>query len=698
MGPRRVSLRRLTCAAGLGAALLAAVARGEGTPCPEHGLAARGSIALPAPPGGPSAADGRFAAEGSTPSPAGSATLAPGADLTLDLGEARPVGFLAFEVDSPDAYQVLASADGVEWLDLGWSRPQAESRGLRLRFVQLPQPLPLRFVRLRASAGRRAHAVVELAAYCARPAWLGRLVAPPEGELLHRLEAERRRAAAGLGKLALLLAAAAALALAGRARSGRPQTRAARLLPALLGGLAVLAWPGFFAGGRYLHGHELFHHYLGARYAPELGYLRLYECAAIADAQDGFQPFVDLSRYRDLGTNQVRSGSELVSSPGRCLDHFTAERWAQFKEDVALLRTVVPPDEWGQLLLDHGFNASPAWTLVAAPFATALPPGRAALLLLTGLDVALLLVAGALVWRGFGALAACAAAVWWGTNELGSHEWIGGAFLRHDWLVACVLAAFFARRRWPFWCGAALAYASASRLFPALLLAGPLAQAAWQCWRARGLRVSPALRRLAAGYGAGLALLVLLSGAALGPGAWRDFGGNLVKHARTPSTNLVGLPTLLAFDPAHRALAPAAEVLADRFEPWKDARQRTYAGRRAGHWALALAFLALLARAVRGRPLWVALVLSVGVIPVVTELSCYYYALFLLYGLLVPRRARWVGPALCGLAAASLLSARIFDVDLEATYLVDSAAVVAFGVFAVLASGRPRPEALRGAR
>src|SRR5688572_14934513 len=50
----------------------------------------------------------------------------------------------------------------------------------------------------------------------------------------------------------------------------------------------------------YYNRHELFHHNLGAKYANEIGYMRLYSCVAAADAELGRGFEVRRREMRDL--------------------------------------------------------------------------------------------------------------------------------------------------------------------------------------------------------------------------------------------------------------------------------------------------------------------------------------------------------------------------------------------------------------
>ena len=96
----------------------------------------------------------------------------------------------------------------------------------------------------------------------------------------------------GAVKAAVASAAALLLALSGwleRRGRGESRLRARNAGLALLAVLGVACWTNLFQFNYPGFGHpsDTFHHYLGAKYFPELRYTRLYACVAVADAEAG---------------------------------------------------------------------------------------------------------------------------------------------------------------------------------------------------------------------------------------------------------------------------------------------------------------------------------------------------------------------------------------------------------------------------
>jgi hypothetical protein len=372
----------------------------------------------------------------------------------------------------------------------------------------------------------------------------GRLwVSPADvpGASSEQLRQRQRRNVVNLVKLGLALAGTALL-LWGAAlqRAGRRDAhRAARdRLLAALGAAGFLGWWNFglFHYPDFVHAHELFHYTLGAKYFPELGYTRLYECVAVADAQDGLGAKVARRRITDLESYELIGTGAILSRPRHCTRHFSAERWALFRGDVAWFRTRTPPDRWEALQRDHGYNPSPAWGVLGRSLAGSGPLTEQRLATLVLIDPLLALLMWACVWWSFGWRAGCVALLFWGINHPAEYGWIGGSYLRADWLVASIAGICLLRRDQPASAGFLLAYAALLRIFPALLLLPIAFEALARMLRERRLHLSASHRRLAAG--ALLAAFVLLPLSVMGGGgarAWTSWRSPPGRHAPSPT-------------------------------------------------------------------------------------------------------------------------------------------------------------------
>jgi hypothetical protein len=552
---------------------------------------------------------------------------------------------------------------------------------------RLGSPFALR--RLAALASLAVAALALAPAASAETPSAGRLwVSPADvpGASPEALRWRARRNAVNTIKLGLCLAGAGLLAWGAL----RPNAHA-KLRDRLLAGLGAAGFLGWWNFGLFhypdpSHAHELVHHVLGARYFPELGYTRLYECLAVADAEAGLPVHARL--LTDLETYQLRDAQAVLADPARCTRHFAPERWAQFEADAAWLRDRVHPEVWEALQRDHGYNPSPAWGVLGRSLLGSGPLSEPRLSSLLLLDPALLVLMWILAAQSFGWRATCVAMLYFGANHPAEYGWTGGSYLRHDWLAASVAGICLLRRGQPAAAGACLGAAALLRVFPALFLVPVAIEAARRLAAGGRAALGREHRRLLAGAAAAVAVGVPVSLAATGPRAWTDFAAHMARYAAAPGSNSIGLAPLLSFDPAAREARLAGSDL-EASRAWKAAREQRLIERRPAFVAIALACVALAAWAARGRETWIAVILGIGLVPALLSPASYYTSALLAYGFLWTRRPA-VGVLLLGLGAAGWVAAAA-SLHFDEVFAWTSAAVLAFTIAAAALLVRPEP-------
>lgn len=469
-------------------------------------------------------------------------------------------------------------------------------------------------------------------------------------------------------------------------RTGRAQRhkRARDVALAVLGALSFAAWWNFgrlhFVDGAYVHAWEHFHYYLGSKYAPELGYTRLYDCATAADLADGLRAQVEARRIRDLsGTRGIVSTARVVADPGSCTSHFSPERWQEFRRDIRFFRDVAFTEVgWAAVQRDHGYNATPVWSASGRLLAEAVPLSERGLFALALVDPVLLAAMWALTWWAFGWRVACVAVIWWGTNYPARFYWNGGGLLRFDWLAALVAGIGFLRRDKPFAAGAALTCSALLRVFPVFVIAALALHALFALARARSLELTRVQRSFVLGSAAALGVLLLAATWATGSflPAWAEFARNSARHLATPTSNAVGLETALDWSGEVTKARLRTHDPEAPFEAWVAAKRELRDERRPLALALAGAFLILHAFALRHGPEWAAASLGCGLVFSFADVSCYYYGFMLCYGFLCERDAL-AGILLSALAAASVLLAFVVSGD-DAQYAATSALIALY--------------------
>jgi hypothetical protein len=446
-------------------------------------------------------------------------------------------------------------------------------------------------------------------------------------------------------------------ALAREGKPGQKQLLRDRLL-VVVGLCAFLGYFNFghLHFGRFVHVWDTYHYVMGAKYFPELGYDKLYDCAAVVDLESGRKDELLRRTLTDLRTNRIVKPDEIIAHPERCKESFSPARWQAFTRDINAFRGMVNEGRWKEIHQDHGYNATPVWTLMGLALTNSSGPVTLEVLthlnLLDPLYLALTLV---LVWWAFGPRGFALAALTLGTNFANRYYWTGGAFLRHDWVFYLVASICLLKKDRPVLSGMAFAYATLLRLFPGLAALGPLIAAVEYLRQHR--RVDPRFVRWVAGGALATALLVGLSLATLGgPSTWEHFAQNTFKHASTPLTNHMGLRTVLSWRPETIGQAMVDNTQLDSWAKWKAARLANWRQAQPLFWALmALAvWLTWLALRARGPEPWVALALGIGFIVFGAELTNYYYCFLMGLAVLHVER-REVGLIVAALAMLTQL-------------------------------------------
>jgi hypothetical protein len=650
--------------------------------------------------------DGEVIAEGGSAGARGFGMVSAAASLTFDLGADVPLAAVYMQADGHHRYSLQVSENGTTFREV-WAAPvpsdPSERRGMRARFTPL-FGVHGRYVRFGEPEGFGATSVSEFRLYDNVPAeWPPRFAvaptpAPTTGASAAGGGFRFTRGAANQLKMLLAFAGAALLLWSHRSKQRGTDHRHKRLRDGLLLALGIVGFTGYFNWGAYhfpqrAHIHEFFHYYVGAKYFPELGYTGLYECANVAEAEQGFRRRVELRKIRNLRENERVSAAYVLEDPERWkqgfIRPFTPERWESFKHDIAYFRDRSGVEAWEHALQDHGYNPSPMWN-VAGFFFSNLGPASDALIdgFLAWIDPLLLLVAFGFITWAFGWRIAAVAALFFGTNEPALYFWTGGAFLRQDWFLCAMVGICLLQRGKPALGGASLAVSTLLRVFPAGFFVGIGLRFLWLLVAER--RIDRTGLRIILGAAVATAILVPVSSMVAGGfQAWPEFVRNTAKHAATPLTNNMGLHTVVAFRWESRQKVMYDPSQADPFHNFREARKEAFRGplgRSIFLLAVAgyLALLFVVAR--REMEWWVLAAFGFGVIPIVLELTCYYYS-FLTAAALVGKKREGVSIGLLALAGVSqFIEFQTYYYDMR--YTLESLAVLVFIVAATWSYAR----------
>jgi poly-gamma-glutamate capsule biosynthesis protein CapA/YwtB (metallophosphatase superfamily) len=372
---------------------------------------------------------------------------------------------------------------------------------------------------------------------------------------------------------------------------------------AFLGGVGNYFDFGDFRYGRFVNPHDVYHYYIGAKYAPEHHYTNLYRATVLAQLDAGLGPTPQ--KVRNLETHEHESVRDVRERRAEVVAAFTPERWDALVADVAVFHSLVPATKWSAMLTDKGYNPTPVWNLVGHAVSEAVPVDSAwGLHAITALDLVLIAVVGGVVGAALGWEAGLLALAYIGLNVFGHFVHIKGAFLRFDWLVALVGAVVALQRGRGLLAGVLVAWAAMVRVFPVLFAAGPALLFAESVLRRRP--PPPVLARFGLGLLGGAVVFFLCTLPSDGLALWTAFVHKMAVHAGDLSSNRMGLLyVILDAHHPHRAESWARAV-----KPWA-----------------AVGVLVLWAAAVRRRS--PAGALAWGVVPVfaLTEATFYYYTM-----------------------------------------------------------------------
>lgn len=254
--------------------------------------------------------------------------------------------------------------------------------------------------------------------------------------------------------------------------------------------LALLITLGVWSTGNYFRydartvqekydTYDLMHYYLNAKYFDELGYYDLYPACMLADLENGGPHFKRQGNLY-MAQNDAGHGRMPIShgvERGRKVreQYFSPDRWAAFEHDFLALQRTGPSQMndklWRQMIIDHGYNGTPAWTVMARPIANLVPVES--IKLVGYLDLAVLIGAIGVVAWAYGAPTALFAWVFLMVSYSLRWPMITWAFLRYDYVAALMVGMALLKKQKHALAGLFTAYSATMRLFPAMWLYGP---------------------------------------------------------------------------------------------------------------------------------------------------------------------------------------------------------------------------------
>ncbi len=448
---------------------------------------------------------------------------------------------------------------------------------------------------------------------------------------------------------------------------GTRHTKISDTILVVLGAVALLSYVNFKPLSTQPNNWDLFHYYVGSKYFQEIGYTRLYACVARAEAENDDEAVAHAAKrrtIRDLETNELVASRNYFFSENYCKERFSAARWESFKNDIGFFRGRLQ-DLWELAQVDHGFNPSPVWILAGGLVSGTVALSENAITGMVLLDIILLLGSVALLAWAFGLPTAAFAAIASMASGGIDWSWAGGGVLRLDWFFMAVLSVCAMKREHYVLAGAALGYAAALRVFPAIFALGPFIGLVYAMVKRRPDQAR-AYGKFFAGMAISGAVLLAAVSALYGVDSLRAFADNTRKHSAVVSTNNVGLRTVLTYRPdtAVRNTIDIDAREAHLYWKWEEAKAVAKKNVVPAYIAVVAVCLPLFVLAVISGGTWQAVALGATFIPFAwSEMSNYYY-LFLMAVATLFAADRRVAFPLLGIGIATGIG-KLFEIDIN---------------------------------
>ncbi len=209
------------------------------------------------------------------------------------------------------------------------------------------------------------------------------------------------------------------------------------------------------------------YYYLNSKYFDELGYFGLYEGILLADAEGADRMGSELKQVRNLRDYELEPAAVALERAPQVKARFTPARWEAFRHDAEFFLAKTKVEHLKRnFFVDHGYNPPPPWTLVGGTLSSLVPVEHVKVAAMV--DVGLVVLMFVAIGWALGVDALLLALLFWFCTLSGRWPVMGHSILRFDWVAGVVIGICALRRGRTGLGGAALAWATMSRVIPAV--------------------------------------------------------------------------------------------------------------------------------------------------------------------------------------------------------------------------------------
>lgn len=323
----------------------------------------------------------------------------------------------------------------------------------------------------------------------------------------------------------------------------------------------------------------------------------------------------------------------------RIKSNFSDKRWEQFKKDV--FEIIKHDPRYPGMLDDHGFNATPIWTVTGQFIANIIPVEKIYLAALA--DVILLIIMFCFIYYAFGTEMFLVSLFFFGNNFCCTYLFIGGSMLRFDWFVCTIIGICMIQKNKYIAAGSFIAYASLIRIFPVLF--GFFLGIKMIVETVKNKKIPVRYLKFFGGFAATIVLFLLLTTTLGNPvNIYKNYSSKIRMHNNLVQANGIGLRLVLISDKTDlswdKFVKKYTEINPSKnpFMNWVEVKEKIYQQRKLIHYSIIILSIIIMSLIIYKRDDLEASGFAVILLYIVLIPAQYYYCFLLAFFIMLYKR------------------------------------------------------------